>query len=55
MSANAGAGAVAFTGRIGARALPAGRYRVLVSARDAAGNAAVARTATFTVLPPIRR
>jgi virginiamycin B lyase len=33
-----GANAVAFSGRIGRRALRVGRYRVLISATDAAGN-----------------
>ena len=50
----AGANAVTFSGRVGTRTLGAGRYRVVVSARDAAGNAAVTRTAAFTVLPAIR-
>lgn len=51
----AGLNAVAFTRRIGTCGLPAGHYRVVVSARDAAANAAAPRAASFTVLPAVRR
>jgi hypothetical protein len=37
-SGRAGANAVRFSGRLGRRALPAGRYRVTLVATDAAGN-----------------
>jgi hypothetical protein len=51
---HAGANIVAFSGRVGSRALsvrlPAGRYRVLASAIDAAKNASRPATATFTVV-----
>ena len=46
----AGANAVAFRGRIGRRALPAGRYRVTVGATDSDGNTATTRSARFTLL-----
>lgn len=45
-----GARRVAFSGRIGRRALPAGRYRMSVVATDAAGNRSAARRVTFTVV-----
>jgi hypothetical protein len=41
---------LAFSGRIGGRALAPGRYRFVVSARDAAGNVSKPRTASFTVM-----
>jgi streptogramin lyase len=45
-----GANTLAFSGRIGRRALPAGSYRAALRARDAAGNRSPARTARFTVV-----
>jgi hypothetical protein len=39
-----------FTGRVGLRALPPGRYRVTVRARDAAGNVSAGRLLRFTVV-----
>ncbi|HST37873.1 MAG TPA: VCBS repeat-containing protein, partial [Conexibacter sp.] len=45
-----GANAVAFSGRIGRRALAAGRYRVTATAADAAGNRAAAIRAAFRVV-----
>lgn len=44
-----------FTGRIGRRRLAPGRYRIVVSARDRAGNRARSRTAYFTLLRPAHR
>ena len=46
----AGAAAVAFSGRIGARALPAGRYRVTIQATDAAGNLSLPRRVGFAIV-----
>lgn len=45
----AGASSVAFTGRIGRRALPAGRYVLEIAATDAAGNGSAATTLAFTI------
>ena len=42
--------AVAFSGRIGRRALAIGRYRVTVTAVDAARNASRPRTVFFTIV-----
>lgn len=47
---SAGANAVPFSGRVGARKLAAGVYRLTVTARDGAGNTSKAVTATFTVV-----
>ncbi len=41
--------AVRFSGRIGGRRLAPGRYRLRAVAKDAAGNASTARTATFRI------
>ena len=53
-SATAGQNSVAFGGRIkvgnGSRLLPAGRYRALIEARDAVGNASAQRQASFRVV-----
>lgn len=49
-SAFAGASRVAFSGRIGRRALRPGRYRLIVEARDAAGNVTVAPPKGFRVV-----
>lgn len=48
--ARAGASSLAFTGRIGRRALPRGRWSLTVVARDAAGNRSRPRAVTFTVV-----
>jgi hypothetical protein len=47
-----GANRVAFTGRIGSAPLRPGAHRVVVRARDAAGNASQPRSAAFTILRP---
>jgi hypothetical protein len=44
-----GANSIRFTGRIGKRALRAGRYRAVISATDAAGNRSPLRTAGFRI------
>ena len=49
-SASAGTSRVAFSGRIGRRALRPGRYRLIVEARDAAGNVTVAPPKGFRVV-----
>ena len=46
----AGANTVSFSGRIGRKALRAGRYRVTVSAKDAAGNRSKGRRTSFTIV-----
>jgi len=46
----AGKRSVAFTGRLGGRALAPGRYRVRVTVKDPAGNRSVERIATFRVI-----
>lgn len=45
-----GAVKIAFSGRIGKKALKSGRYRLSVGARDVAGNAATTRRVTFRVV-----
>jgi streptogramin lyase len=56
-SAAAGANALAIGGKLGRRTLPAGRYRLTIVARDAAGNASapVRRTLTVTSRRPAAR
>jgi hypothetical protein len=49
-TARAGANRVAFSGRIGRRALRRGRYRLTVRATDAAGNRSTVRTRAFRVV-----
>jgi hypothetical protein len=44
-----GTNSIRFTGRIGKRALRAGRYRAVISATDAAGNHSPLRTASFRI------
>jgi hypothetical protein len=44
-----GLNAVAFSGRLGRRSLPPGRYVASIRAVDAAGNASIARSARFEV------
>ncbi len=51
---SAGRNVVGFSGRL-RRALPAGRYRLVVVARDAAGNASTTRRTGFTILAAGRR
>jgi hypothetical protein len=46
----AGPGSVALSGRIGARRMKPGSYRLTLTARDAAGNSSQATRRTFTVL-----
>jgi PKD domain-containing protein len=46
----AGANKLAFTGRLGRKALARGRYRATISATDAAGNKSAAKTASFRIV-----
>ena len=46
----AGQASIAFSGRIGKRALKPGTYRVEVSAKDAAGNRSKVSTARFRIV-----
>jgi hypothetical protein len=48
--AAAGAGGIAFTGRIGRRALPRGAYRARIAALDTAGNRSRESALTFTIV-----
>jgi streptogramin lyase len=41
---------IAFTGRIGRRALRPGTYRLMVTAKDAAGNGSAPSTTSFTIV-----
>ena len=45
----AGAVSIAFTGRLGRKALARGHYRLTLTATDPSGNKSTARTATFTI------
>ena len=47
----AGPGRVALTGRIGRRRMAPGRYRLTLTARDAAGNSSKAIRRNFTIVP----
>jgi hypothetical protein len=49
-AAKAGTTTLRFTGRLNGRALPAGRYRLVVVATDAAGNRSRPKTLGFTVV-----
>jgi hypothetical protein len=49
VKAKAGANRVRFAGRLGKKALPAGRFRLVATATDAAGNRSKAKRATFTI------
>ena len=49
-TATTGANRVRFSGRIGRKALPGGRYRLTVRATDAAGNRSAPRTASFRIV-----
>jgi hypothetical protein len=51
----AGANSLHFTGRIGRRALKPGRYRVTITAADAAGNVSKAKTLSFKVVKPVHK
>jgi hypothetical protein len=46
----AGRRSVAFSGRVGRRALAAGRYRATLRAKDATGHVSRSRSLTFTVV-----
>jgi DNA-binding beta-propeller fold protein YncE len=46
----AGRNSIAFTGRIGSKALARATYRATITATDAAGNRSAARTATFAIV-----
>ena len=46
-----GPGRVTLTGRIGRRRMPAGRYRLTLTARDTAGNSSKAIRRNFTIVP----
>jgi hypothetical protein len=48
-TAKAGRNALAFSGRIGAKALRPGRYRAVISAVDAAGNRSAPKTVRFRI------
>lgn len=50
VAGTSGANRVAFDAKFGKAKLPAGRYRVTLSAKDAAGNVSALRSATFKVL-----
>ena len=45
-----GLNTIAFSGRIGTRALKAGRYRAVITATDAAGNRSAAKTVGFRIV-----
>jgi len=49
-SGAAGTNRIAFSGRIGRRALKPGRYRIVAVARDESGRASTARRAAFRVV-----
>jgi hypothetical protein len=51
-SAMSGPNVVRFSGRLGRRALRPGRYRVRITATDAAGNRSAPRTARFRIAGP---
>lgn len=44
-----------FSGRVGTVALPAGPYKMVVIATDAAGNRSAPQRASFTILPPKKK
>jgi hypothetical protein len=48
---HAGPGRIRFSGRVGAKRLVPGRYRMTLTATDAAGNASAPARVQFTVLP----
>jgi hypothetical protein len=49
-SGKAGANTVAFSGRLGKRALKPGRYRAVITATDAAHNAGKPVTLSFRIV-----
>jgi hypothetical protein len=49
-TARSGRNTVAFSGRIGAKALKAGRYRALITATDASGNRSAAKSVSFRIV-----
>ncbi|HEX4623831.1 MAG TPA: hypothetical protein VH231_05215 [Solirubrobacteraceae bacterium] len=49
-----GTNSVAFSGRIGRKALKPAKYEVAITATDSAGQTSAVSTASFTVLPPKR-
>lgn len=49
-----GQDSVAFTGKLGRRALGVGRYRATIVVTDAAGNKSVPRSASFRIVPASR-
>jgi hypothetical protein len=51
----AGANSVKFSGRIERRALKPGRYRVVISATDVAGNVSKRATLSFRVIPAAKK
>jgi hypothetical protein len=51
-AAAAGANSLALTDRIGKRKLAPGRYRLLATPTDHAGNRGAAKSATFVVMAP---
>jgi len=55
LGAARGAERLRFSGRVGRRRLAPGRYRIVASARDRAGNRARLRTARFTLLRAAHR
>jgi hypothetical protein len=46
----AGRRTIRFTGRVGLRALPLGRYRAILRARDAAGNISPGRVVVLRIV-----
>jgi hypothetical protein len=50
MQTQAGQAHVRFTGRLRSRRLPAGSYRLLAVAKDAAGRASVVKRASFKIV-----
>jgi hypothetical protein len=51
-SAKRGRNTIAFSGRIGAKALKPGRYRAVITATDAAGNRSAAKNLSFRIAKP---
>ena len=49
-TAKSGRDRIAFSGRIGAKALKAGRYRAVITATDAAGNRSAAKSVSFRIV-----
>jgi streptogramin lyase len=51
IAGKAGANKIAFSGKVGGKALRPGSYQASLTARDAAGNTSATATATFTITP----